>query len=237
MTANATPRLAIRFLGLFMALVAFSSNSASESASKISRSKDQLEYFIPPPLIYTPLELQEIRQAGVYRNVSILKNQTKEAEDRIFYYRERQITAEIDADRRKWTLEFDKKIYGRQRIYSEIVFWVSNIIVLTGLILTIRQFNRDGIERKSRVRHDPKLMRRKPGTILATAKQNPAPQDRPETKIILRPDGIEIGTRVTGLAILVISLGFYYLMLNYVYTISETAANTAAGNSVVATKK
>lgn len=207
-------------------------SACGEEKRPSPRSKDQLEYFVPMPLKYSSQELIEIQRAATQRNIAVLNDHAAQAIDRTAYTQERQAIMAIDVERRKWAFRHEQATFARQTFFSEIVFWISNLIVLSGLLLTIRQFTRDEMGWKTIYRHNQRLLRRTSSNLA-----NPPPgklleAELPETKISLKSDGIEIGTRVTGLAILVISLGFYYLMLTYVYKITTVdTPQPSAGNS------
>lgn len=188
-------------------------------------------YYLPLPLKYDSAELAELRKAGVARNTANLRAQIEEMNDRQAYLKERQqaaavelnekkVASQTDLGRRQWHAEHEKMVYSRQYFYSEVVFWVSNLIVLTGLGLTVRQFLRDEMGWKALYAHNLRVLQRRAisGSTKVEATLTPNPES--ETKLQLKSDGIEIGTRVTGLALLVISLGFYYLMLVHVYGIT-----------------
>jgi len=200
-----------------------------------SRSEGQWHYFIPNPLQYDKSELAEMRKAATARNIAILEGQVAEAKDRSAYLLERQSAAGVDLERRRWVLEQHRAAHETQFFYSHVVFTMANLIVLVGLALTIRQFTRDEIGWKAIFRHNLRVLRRQL-SIRHEKEVVPAtvPQESPETKIVLRSDGVEIGTRVTGLAILAISLGFYYLMLVHVYRINTTTSASAAASTASA---
>ena len=210
--------------------------AGGDAQTPVGRSENQLPYYIPGALKYSTQELAALRKAATDRNVAVLGDQAQAALDRSAYLRERQAIAGIDLERRRWLLGLEQKAHDRQLLYSDIVFWVANVIVAIGIWLTIRQFTRDEVGWKALFRHNLRVLRAQLGKHPPTP-QALAPIQDSETKITLKSDGIEIGTRVTGLAILVISLGFYYLMLVHVYRINApsdgvpTPAAASAGSA------
>jgi hypothetical protein len=217
----------MRWLGAHLLAVA-----SMAHAQVADRSEAQLPYFVPPPLEYAKEELAELKRAGISRNVAVLAGQVAEAQDRTAYLTERQSIARQDLARRQWLAEHERLVHRRQLIYSDVIFVVANVVVVLGLLLTVWQFTRDHVDWKRLYLHNLKVLAtrlRRGSTTLANMPAQGSP-----TKIALRADGIEIGTRVTGLAILIISLGFYYLMLVHVYRIEVVSPASAPASQPAA---
>lgn len=208
---------------------------------KAERANGQIPYFIPPPLQFSQDELNEIKQVAVKRNIALLQSQIQDAADSSASDTYHQTDDAIDIERRKWMFEHERRTFEKQSRYSDIVFLVAHTIVAVGLWLTYRQFKQAETIWKSVALHNEMRLQR------AQRESSPQPIEllSPESSDIeigIKTEGLSIRTRIVGLAILVISLAFYYLMLEHVYEIklpqsvnetreSPPSATAAASNA------
>ncbi|WP_135506575.1 hypothetical protein [Roseovarius aestuariivivens] len=100
---------------------------------------------------------------------------------------------------RKQGFEHRSEVFAWQLTSSRIIFWTVIGLVIAGLVFSWMQF-RLGLEQ---------------------ARATGQPLDM-NTDLSGSEKGVSISSNVVGLVILVLSMGFFYLYLVYIYPISET---------------
>jgi len=184
--------------------------------------------FLPKDVQFSAQELEEIRAAAAKQMVSYYLSlaQTNETVNS-FQLSERErwaSKAQYDA----WTARHTPKVFERQAIYTQVIFWMVIGIVASGIALTWYQFV-----------HDTSLFSSVVGGWLRSRGHNRKDKEADDAMVttlleVLRAqqsmeigkDGLKITTRVLGLITLAMSMGFFYLYLAYVYpiTVKETTS-------------
>ena len=124
-----------------------------------------------------------------------------------------------------WTYEYKKSVYNSQRFASYVIFIISIFIVLVGLYMSWRQFNKSSEVVTNAVAAAVGKLPVNPKIDPAPAPA-PAPAPEAQSSIKISPTQIELSTSFIGVIILVLALGYFYLYLRFVYPITESRSNT-----------
>jgi hypothetical protein len=111
----------------------------------------------------------------------------------------------------KFVFEHRKKVYRWQLLSSKIIFLIVMLIVVVGLYLSYLQFKLSA-----------SLLTKKPTQIADNAEQILQPQDALDRATLqFNKGGLKIESAVIGLIILVISVAFFFLYLQFIFHIRE----------------
>jgi hypothetical protein len=142
-------------------------------------------------------------------------------------YRQRLATESIESIERRATYEEQHLDYRvsvlkhreatlqLQYFQTLVIFVLVILLVASGLYLAWRQFRLDEEERR---REDAERIERKSLSDEAAGGSPDAPRN---TSLELTTQGVKIQSSVIGLIVLTLSLGFFYLYILHVYTITE----------------
>ena len=124
-----------------------------------------------------------------------------------------------------WAQRYREDAYNAHHVYTMVVFAIVCGLVLLGMYLSYREFMRDEEHRSPR---------RLAHTATATTPDGDEHRREvydPGTNIELSASGIKVSSRVLGILVLVISMGFFYLYLATVYPINEASDKAQASAS------
>lgn len=102
--------------------------------------------------------------------------------------------------------------YSWQLLSSKIIFSVVIIIVLTGLYLSYMQFKLSNVLMRSHGKKKP---------LMADALEEPEAERMLRTTLELGKEGFKINSAVIGLLVLMVSIAFFFLYLQYAFSIKE----------------
>lgn len=108
-----------------------------------------------------------------------------------------------------------QRVFEWQLLSSTVIFVVVIFLVLVGLYFSWLQFKADMAKGEGKESADQKADDKSP------QKPAPATPNQPVSTIEASTTGIKVSSPVLGVIILVISLAFFYLYLQYVYPIEE----------------
>lgn len=125
-----------------------------------------------------------------------------------------------------WSRDYRERAYNAHHYYTMLVFCLVCALVLLGMYLSYREFLRD--ERKNRSPRpksrsvSPENRRSADASTDETRHEGPVAQDQ-ATEFQVGASGIKVSSRVLGVLVLSVSMGFFYLYLATVYPIQEGA--------------
>jgi hypothetical protein len=117
----------------------------------------------------------------------------------------------------QWQRAYARRGWEWHLFSTQVLFAMVMAIVIFGLWLTHKQFQRDYVA------HDG----------APSAEPTPAPAPSPST-LKLGPAGLELTSQVVGLLVLAISVAFFYFYVKEVYPMREVERDTAALTSTPA---
>lgn len=116
------------------------------------------------------------------------------------------------------SLDHRHRVFEWQLASSKYIFIVVNVIVSVGLLLSVWQFYLP-IYKMNKMMKRNEVTKAESQTIIEDEEK----KETHVSTIKLGKDGVEITSPVIGLLILVISIAFYFLYINFVYPVSEIA--------------
>jgi len=148
-------------------------------------------------------KFDESKHEDVFVTKQEVENQTEIKPNGIYYYDSLRIKAFTDDY--IFNITHSKKAFKLQYYSSILIFLLVITIVISGLVLSYKQFLLNESIIKNNLKNNINTMPE--GT-------------NSNTNLEIGKDGIKINTAIIGLIILVISLGFFLLYLKFVYQIS-----------------
>jgi hypothetical protein len=134
-------------------------------------------------------------------------------------------------DHYRWKIEYTQKAYEAHHIYTMFVFILVCGLVLLGMWLSYREFERGA--RGKPAASEPQSGGKGAGPQDAAAGDagagaHPAPPtEEQKSTLEMGTSGVKVSSPVLGVIILVVSMGFFYLYLKTVYPIEEAQSPAA----------
>jgi uncharacterized protein YpmB len=121
----------------------------------------------------------------------------------------------------QWQREYERRGWEWHLLSTQLLFGVVILIVLFGLFITYRQFQRDYSDWEQRQHEIAKAKQKDAGAdAVAVAANSPAPSAT-ATTLKVSAEGLEVTSQVVGLIVLALSLAFFFLYVKDVYPIRE----------------
>jgi hypothetical protein len=192
------------------------SPAAPEAATPAPAGRIYAPTFAPPQLTLSSDQLERVRDAVVNRTLADHEMAMSYAKEQISLRQHSIAQLKVSFEEDAWTHAHRRAAFERHAINSQVIFWMTLIIVLLGLLLTIWQFTRE--QRLLHAVMSPIL--RKGGVADEKSYQQAVElmrELRGATNLKFGTAGVELGTQIIGLIVLAFSLGFFYLFLAHVY--------------------
>lgn len=174
--------------------------------------------YLPKEIVLTEQQLASVREATMKRVESVQQALVEQNLAHMAVQRNNAQDHRSVVDHARWARDHTKDVYKRHAIFSTVIFVTVLLLVFSGIALTWYQFAKESSFFEATV----KRLLSKASTGTSSPEQLLAIADilRSEQVIELGKDGMKLRTRIVGLATLLVSMGFFYLYLQFVYPIT-----------------